>query len=74
VVPSASPTAEASPTVSLSPIPSAGTTIYVVVKGDTLVAIAAKHHLALKALRRANPQITDPTKFQIGEKLTIPTK
>jgi LysM repeat protein len=45
-----------------------------VVKGDTLVAIAARHHVTLKALRSANPQVTDPTKLQIGEKLTIPAK
>jgi morphogenetic protein associated with SpoVID len=46
--------------------------IYVVRKGDTLVDIAAKHHVTLAALREANPEVTDPRKLQIGTELNIP--
>lgn len=48
-------------------------TIYVVRKGDTLIGIAKKFHITLKALRAANPQITDPTKIRTGTKITIPS-
>ena len=62
-------TAAGSPAASAVP---AGT-IYVVRKGDTLIGIAKKYHVTLKALRAANPQITDPTKIRTGTKLTIPS-
>jgi LysM repeat protein len=51
---------------------SAGTTTYVLRKGDTLAAIAKKFKITLAALRKANPQVTDPTKIRPGDKLTIP--
>jgi LysM repeat protein len=44
---------------------------YVVVKGDTLGKIATAHHVTLKALQAANPNVV-PTKLKIGDKLTIP--
>lgn len=44
---------------------------YVVVKGDTLGGIAHKYHISIKALENANPNI-EPTRLQIGQKLTIP--
>jgi LysM repeat protein len=87
--PSASPSASPEPSaVESTPIPteeetaspeptetpdSGETTIYTVKKGDTLVAIAARHNITLAALREANPQITDPRKLRIGAKLTIPS-
>ncbi len=64
--PGASLTASAGPS-----IPPAGT-IYIIRKGDTLYAIARRFHLTLKALRAANPSVTDPTKIRIGQKLVIP--
>jgi LysM repeat protein len=47
-------------------------TIYVVKKGDTLYAIAKAHGITLKALMAANPEVTDPKKLRIGQKLKIP--
>ena len=63
-------TPEPSPSAVATPVPSV--TSYVIRKGDTLIAIARKFHITLKALRAANPGITDPTLIQIGQKLVIP--
>jgi LysM repeat protein len=46
---------------------------YVVRSGDTLVHIAATHGTTLKALRAANPEVTDPRALRIGQKLVIPS-
>ena len=45
---------------------------YVVKAGDTLGAIAVKFHTTVKALMAANPQITDPSKIQVGQHIKIP--
>lgn len=69
------PAASASPSAAESASPSGSaspTTVYVVRKGDTLIAIAKRFHITLAALRKANPHVTDPTKLRIGEKLAIP--
>ncbi|MEX1169341.1 MAG: LysM peptidoglycan-binding domain-containing protein [Chloroflexota bacterium] len=73
--PSIRPTVEATATATPepSPEPSLEMTIYVVRKGDTLVAIAARYNVTLDALRAANPEVTDPRKLQIGTKLNIPS-
>ena len=74
--PSPPPTVELLPTVAPAsePTPTVAppTTVYVVKKGDTLIAIANRFKITLKALRAANPEVTDPTKLQIGQKLVIP--
>lgn len=75
--PSPQPTIELLPTVAptVEPAPTAtppATTIYVVKKGDTLIGIAKHLGVTLKALRAANPEVTDPTKLQIGQKLVVP--
>jgi len=44
---------------------------YVIIKGDTLAAIAHKSGLSLKALEEANPNV-NPKKLQIGQKVQIP--
>jgi LysM repeat protein len=49
-----------------------GYTTYVVKKGDTLYAIAKKNGTTLKALMDANPEVTDPKKLRVGQKLKIP--
>jgi LysM repeat protein len=74
----ASPTvrAPASPTRAPTPVVTAAPTgqAYTIQKGDTLAGIAATFGVTLEALRAANPQVTDPTKLQIGQVLTIPAK
>lgn len=48
-------------------------TVYTVVSGDTLSAIAAKHKATLKAVLAANPQIKDPNLIHPGDKIKIPS-
>lgn len=66
------PSAAIEPSAVPTASPAASTTVYTVRKGDTLIAIAKRFHITLAALREANPQVTDPTKLQIGAKLVIP--
>jgi hypothetical protein len=59
---------------SIAPTLAAGPTpfIYTVKSGDLLSTIAARYHLTLAELEAANPQITDPNKIKVGDKITIP--
>jgi len=69
--PGASDTAAATsiaPTVPVGPTPF----IYTVRSGDLLSTIAAHFHVSLADLEAANPQITDPNKIKVGDKITIP--
>lgn len=71
---SAGPDGSAAPT-SAAPAsagPAGSSQIYVVKKGDNPTTIAKKFGVTVKALMAANPQVTDPTKLKIGQKLTIP--
>ena len=70
--PTQAPVQTPEPSASAVATPAPSVTIYVIRKGDTLVAIAKKFHITLKALRATNPGITDPTLIQIGQKLVIP--
>ena len=70
-LPSLEPSPSSSPEVSASPSAAVGR-IYVVKKGDTLYAISKANGITLAALRAANPDVTDPTKLRIGQKLVIP--
>jgi len=56
------------PSVPVGPTPF----IYTVKSGDLLSTIAARYHVTLAALEAANPQITDPNKIKVGDKITIP--
>ncbi|MDA8203677.1 MAG: LysM peptidoglycan-binding domain-containing protein [Chloroflexi bacterium] len=59
---------------SIAPTPAAPTqSVYVVVQGDTLSGIAAKHGLTVDQLLKANPQIKNPNTLAIGDRVTIPT-
>jgi LysM repeat protein len=76
--PSETPAPSVAATVTPEPTPAesaptALSNIYVVRAGDTLVGIAAKHGITLKALRAANPEVTDPRALRIGQKLVIPS-
>jgi LysM repeat protein len=50
-----------------------GTTTYTVRAGDTLAKIAARFGVPVSAILAANPQITNPDRIYIGQRLTIPT-
>lgn len=56
------------PTLVLGPTPF----LYTVKSGDLLSTIAARFHVSLADLEAANPQITDPNKIKVGDKITIP--
>lgn len=47
-------------------------TSYVVKSGDTMTAIALNHGVTLDALKRANPQVTNPDLIFPGQTLNIP--
>lgn len=47
--------------------------VYVVASGDTLSRIASEHSLTVDQLLAANPQVTDPDRFAIGDEIVIPT-
>ena len=48
--------------------------IHVVVKGETLSAIAKRYGVSIDELMNANKFIKNPNKIYIGDRLTIPTK
>jgi LysM repeat protein len=59
------------PGTALSPDAS-GTQVYVVKSGDTLIGIAGRFGVSVKAIRAANNLATD--RIKVGQKLTIPAK
>jgi len=74
LTPSASPTSSPTPTArknTPSPTPSPTPYIYTVKKGDTLLGIALKLGVSLKALQEANPGV-NPTALSVGAKLIVP--
>jgi LysM repeat protein len=74
----AQPTATSPPPTQIpaivTPEPSPTPIIYVVVAGDMLSAIAKKYGLTLAELLQANPQIKDPNRILVGDRITIPPK
>ncbi len=46
--------------------------IHLIVSGETLSKIAARHNLRIEDLLTANPVITDPGKIMAGQRLKIP--
>lgn len=48
-----------------------GMTEYIVAPGDTFSSIAKTHHVTVKALQEANPNVV-PTKLQIKQKIMVP--
>jgi murein DD-endopeptidase MepM/ murein hydrolase activator NlpD len=47
---------------------------YTVKRGDTLSAIAARNHVSLSSLEKANTQIKNPNLILVGQKIKIPGK
>jgi LysM repeat protein len=70
---SASPSAAASASAEPTPIPEPTPQIYTVKAGDALARIARRFGLTLDQLRAANPDIKDPNKIKVGDKIVIPT-
>jgi LysM repeat protein len=66
--PTATPTP--SPTPTPTPTPSATQVIHTVVSGDTLLRIASKYGVTVRAIQTANSMTT--TNISIGQKLKIP--
>jgi LysM repeat protein len=66
--PTVAVTATPEPTTAPAPTPRT----YTVARGDTISKIAAKFHVTPEALLAANPQIKNPDKIKIGDKITIP--
>lgn len=46
---------------------------HTVVRGDTMWKIAVRYQIGLDELKKANPQIKDPTKIYVGQKINIPS-
>jgi LysM repeat protein len=58
----------------VTPEPSPTPVIYVVVAGDMLSAIAQKYGVTLAEILKANPQIKDPNRILVGDRVTIPPR
>ncbi len=67
-----SPSSPAPPSVQSQPPASPTLDEYIVVAGDTLWNIAARHAVGLALLVAANPQIADPDLIRVGERVMIP--
>ncbi len=48
--------------------------IHMVKKGDTLYELSKKYGISLEKLIAANPQLADPNKLNIGDKVKIPSE
>lgn len=70
--PSPSALASASPSAATAkPLPTPF--VYTVVAKDTLSTIAARYHVTVDQILKANPSIKDPNKIAIGDQIVIPT-
>ncbi|QUH18518.1 LysM peptidoglycan-binding domain-containing protein [Alkaliphilus sp. B6464] len=56
------------------PEPPSGTNgrIYIVRPGDTMYRIAVRYNTGLQILVDSNPQISDPSRIMIGQRICIP--
>jgi LysM repeat protein len=57
---------------SITPVPSPSPTIYVVKAGDVLSRLAVKFGVTVDAIVKANPQIKNPDRLNLGDQLVIP--
>lgn len=72
-IPPPSPAAVAGATSGLPVDASAGEVVYSVQSGDTLIKIADKFKVSVRAIRAANPGLTTD-RIKVGQKLKIPAK
>ncbi len=59
---------------SMSVPPCPGGSIYTVRSGDTMFLIARRFNIPLDRLIAANPQIADPNRIDVGDKICIPAR
>jgi LysM domain-containing protein len=71
--PTPSPTATVPPSTAPPSVAAATPRVYTVAKGDTIRGIAAQFKLTMDELLAANPEVTDPGRIRIGQKLVIPS-
>ena len=74
VVGGTAPTTPTTPTPQQPTSPPTSTTVYTVVAGDTLSAIAVRHGVTVSAILAINPNITDPNRINIGQRINIPSQ
>jgi spore coat assembly protein SafA len=70
--PTPTPSSEATATPEPTAVPAPTPQVYTVAKGDTMSKIAKKFGVTVEELLAANPQIKNPDKIKIGDKITIP--
>jgi hypothetical protein len=70
--PAASASAGASVAPSITPVPSPSPIIYVVKAGDVLSRLAVKFGVTVDQIVKANPQIKNPDRLNLGDQLVIP--
>lgn len=68
----ATPAATPEPVATPEPTPAQAVTVYRIRAGDTLYRLAIRFKVKLDALIAANPQLADPNKLKIGERINIP--
>ena len=68
------PSASVGPTVepSATAVPTPGQVVYTVKANDTLSTIATKYGLTLEQILAANPEITNPNRINVGDRVVIP--
>lgn len=66
--PSAGPSVSVEPTLPPAPTPF----VYIVAPGDNLEKIRKKFRVTIDQILAVNPQITDPNKIAIGDRIVIP--
>lgn len=54
-----------------TPTTTSSGSVYTVVSGDMLWKVAQKHNLTLQQLLDLNPQITNPSRIRVGQKINI---
>ena len=68
----ATPAPTQEPAVTPAATPEQPVTVYRIRSGDTLYRLAIRFKVKLDALIAANPQLADPNKLKIGERINIP--
>jgi LysM repeat protein len=71
--PTSAPTATLAPSLAPPSVAPPTPRLYTVAKGDTIRGIASQFKLTMDELLAANPEVTNPSRIRIGQKLVIPS-